>query len=181
MTPTTDYVGHIAIDPVLHRDEVEYLNLFGRSFRVARPEGDSASPGLPEASSPWLASRDGSALFVDGHPECGEPTAWLRYLAAHLLRPRAGASLRERPQLEHVTFDHRLHGMVVGCRRETHELFAITARDGRIGTKVLWAAEPPRRHGVPAQTARGGDRPRTPSGYGDVIDLAARRVRRGTG
>lgn len=181
MTPTTDYVGHIAIEPVLHRDEVEYLRLFGRSLHVDRREGAYAAPGLPEACSPWLPSRDGTALTVDGHADCGEPAAWLRYLSAHLLRPRAKASLRERPQLEHFTFDHRLHGMVVGCRRETREVFAITARDGRISTKVLWAAEPPGQQGDPAPPATGRDRPRAPSGYGDVIDLAARRVRRGAG
>ena len=41
------------------------------------------------------------------------------------------------PQLTDFTFDHRLDGMIVGCRRDTRELFAITASNNRTFPKPV--------------------------------------------
>jgi hypothetical protein len=166
MGHTTDFVGHLDIEPALNRDEVEHLLAFARPGRGSGAEGVYVAPGTPEPFSPWVPHRHGSRFTVDGHEECDEPVAWLRYLVGHLLLPRAKASLSRLPQFGHFTFDHVLNGMVVGCRSDTGELFAITARGSRVSTKVLRAGESPCQ-----------DRPSRTTRYGDVIDLAARRAR----
>jgi hypothetical protein len=49
MEYTTDFVGHIDIDPALNQDEIEYLTAFAASRRFDRPEGPYAVPGNPYA------------------------------------------------------------------------------------------------------------------------------------
>lgn len=91
---------------------------------------------------------------------------WLRYLIAHFLRP--GAIAEGQDGFEVFTFDHTLSGMVVGCRRDTKELFAVTVSDNRVRTRVLRAPDP-----------RYADLPPLP--YEQQIDRRNDRIRRRRG
>ena len=49
----------------------------------------------------------------------------------------AEASTTGLPMFEHFTFDHHLEGIVVGCRRDNKELFAIEVQDNAVREWVL--------------------------------------------
>ncbi len=155
---TTDFVGHIDIDPPLNEAECDYLLAFSRSRRWDRPEGPYAVPGNPSAEEPlpkdaarynrkapgqpqlwcqWVPCWDGCCLSFSGHEKFYEPIRWLEYLLDHFLRPGARAETSGEPAFEHFTFDHRLAGMIVGCRRDTRELFAIEVERNAVRTRVL--------------------------------------------
>lgn len=157
---TTDYVGHIDIVPPLNDEEVEYLTAFRESRRCQRPGGAYDVPGNPWAEEPsefpvddynrvadgqpelwcnWSVCWDGCCLAWNGTEKSYAMVEWLRYLIAHFLRPRAKASGHS--GFEDFTFDHRLDGMVVGCRRDDKELFAITVTGNRVTERVLRRAD----------------------------------------
>lgn len=155
---TTDFIGHIDIEPRLNASEIAYLEAFRHTRHFDRggspyevpgnplaPDADGVpterynalAPGVPQLYCQWTVCGTGCCLAYDGDEKFYEPIAWLRYLIDHLLGPGAAAERAGHPQLEAFTFDHRLHGMVVGCRRDTRELFAITVSDNCVTTEVL--------------------------------------------
>lgn len=206
---TTDFIGHIDIEPHLNAGEIAYLEAFRHARHFDRggspyevpgnplaPDGDGVpperynalAPGVPQLYCQWAVCGSGCCLGYDGVEKFYEPVAWLRYLIDHLLGPGAAAERACHPQLEAFTFDHRLNGMVVGCRRDTRELFAITVSDNRVTTEVLRAGdsydEPSMAYQVAidrdrkARTRRRRDSPaaRARSGRG-VVDIRSRSTR----
>ena len=69
---------------------------------------------------------------------------WLKYLMARFLVPGATAE-----GISGMTCDHVLTGMVVGSRRDTRELYSITARDNDIEVELLWPGNPKWSHYPP--------------------------------
>lgn len=151
MGHTTDFLGHIDIAPALNEDELDYLTAVSAARHVR-----------------WVPCWTGCCLSFDGAEKCHEPVAWLRYVIAHFLKPGASASRSGVARFSGFTFDHRLDGMVVGCRRDTKELTAITVRANRVTTRMLRPPDP--RHAARPQAA---DEPPAP------LAPAARRRRRG--
>lgn len=49
---TTDFIGHVDIDPPLNDAEIEYLTAFSESRRCLRPGGPYAVPGNARAENP---------------------------------------------------------------------------------------------------------------------------------
>jgi hypothetical protein len=163
MGHTTDFLGHIDIHPPLNQDEVEYLLAFAGSRRFDREGGPYAVPGNPRAEEresvdvdtynrtapgqpqlwcQWVPCPDGCCLSFDGREKFYEPVRWMRYLIDHFLKPSAVASASGLPWFELFTFDHVLNGTIVGCRRDTRELFMIVVRNNRVTTKVLRPGDP---------------------------------------
>ncbi|GAB3254007.1 hypothetical protein [Nocardioides dilutus] len=208
---TTDFIGHIDIEPALNQDEIEYLTAFSESRRYDRVDGPYAVPGNPSAENQagradvdidrynrpgrgqpqlwcqWEPCWTGCCLSFDGREKFYEPVAWLRYLINHFLRPGAIASESGLPAFEHFTFDHRLEGMVVGCRRDTKRLFAITVTDNEVREEELrrglseYARRPPLPYEAAIDRLAAQARPRrwrrTPAGeQSGVVDLAGRRA-----
>jgi hypothetical protein len=206
---TTDFVGHIDIAPHLNAGEIAYLEAFGHARHfdtggspydvpgnplapdrvgVSTEQYNALGAGKPQLYCQWAVCGSGCCLSFDGNEKFYEPVEWLRYLIDHLLKPGAAAARADHPQLRDFTFDHRLDGMVVGCRRDTRELFAVTVRDNRVASQVLrrgdsvYVGQPPlayqkandrdrdrrsrRRRDSPAARARDG---------AQVIDLRDRR------
>jgi hypothetical protein len=206
---TTDFVGHIDIAPRLNDAEIAYLGAFGhmRHFdrggspydvpgnplapdREGVPVDQYNSPGVgkPQLYCQWAVCSSGCCLAFDGNEKFYQPVEWLRYLIHHLLKPGAAAARSGHPLLEEFTFDHRLDGMVVGCRRDTRELYAINVRNNRVTTKVLrqgdpvWGAAPSLAYQEAIdrdrkdRTRRRRDSPATRAVAGaKVIDLVERR------
>ena len=140
MAITTDFIGHIGIEPALDSDQIERL----AAHRAAAPD-----EGQPRPRCGWVASEDGRYLTHDGDEKYGDPAGWLRYLVRSFLKPR----------------ELRATGMVVGCRRDTKELFAIQVGANRVTEKVLWPRSSQSRETRPEAVAvadadRPGDRPR---------------------
>jgi hypothetical protein len=66
----------------------------------------------------------------------------MRYLIAHFLKPGAHASRNGGELFRDFTFDHRLDGMIVGCRRDDKELYAIVVSNNRVSERILRPADP---------------------------------------
>ena len=144
MAITTDFIGHVGIEPALDSDQIERL----AALRAAA--GDKGQPQLPCG---WVSCGDGCCLTHAGDEKCGDPADWLRYLIGSFLKPRG----------------LRAEGLVVGCRQDTKELFAIQVRANRVTERVLWPRPAPSRD---ARRQRSTRRPTA-----QVIDLATRRAR----
>lgn len=160
---TTDFIGHIDIAPSLNDNEIAYLTAFSQSRRCRRPGGPYDVPGNPMAEEPadfaddtynsppqgqpglwcdWVPCWDGCCLAFNGNERFYSPVPWLRYLIAHFLKPGAKASRTSDDGFDGFTFDHRLDGMIVGCRRDDKELYAVTVTDNRVREKILRPADP---------------------------------------
>ena len=76
-------------------------------------------------------------MTFDGTEKFYEPVRWLRYLIDHFLVREAYAASSGHAAFEHFTFDHRIDGLIVGCRRDTREMFAICVDNGVVQEKTL--------------------------------------------
>lgn len=159
---TTDFLGHIDITPGLNEAEQAYLSAFSLTRHYDRKQGpyyvppnpyadqvsddiertNRVAPGQPELWCRWVPCWDGCCMALDGEEKIYEPIRWLDYLIQHFLAPGAEASRSGFEAFEDFTFDHRLDGLVVGCRRDNKELFEIRVEDNVISQRVLREADP---------------------------------------
>ena len=95
------------------------------------------APGQPGLWCDWVPCWDGCCLAYNGVEKFYGAVEWLRYLIDHFLRPGAEASRSGNAAFRGFTFDHVLEGMVVGCRRDNKELFAITVTANRVRQEIL--------------------------------------------
>lgn len=179
---TTDFIGHIDITPSLNEAEQAYLSAFSLTRHYDREEGpyyvspnpyadqgdrdperaNQLAPGQPQIWCRWVPCWDGCCLALDGEEKIYQPTRWLDYLARHFLVPDAEASRSGLAVFDDFTFDHRLDGLVLGCRRDNKQLFAIRVEDNVITEDILRPAD-----------ARYLDYPPLP--YEEVIDRDRRQ------
>lgn len=183
----TDFIGHLEVTPPLNPAEAGYLAAFSRSRRWDRPGGPydvGAAPqidgavdgddgvelgrafhrpplGQPGLWCDWEPCWDGCCLAHTGAERFAGAVEWLRYLVAHFLGRGAAAARSGLPVFAGFTFDHVLDGMVLGCRRDNKELFAITVTGNRVREEVLRRADrrclgrPPLPYEVAADRALG--------------------------
>ncbi|MPZ96787.1 MAG: hypothetical protein GEU96_18235 [Propionibacteriales bacterium] len=164
---TTDFIGHIDIQPSLNEAERTYLTAFAASRRWRRPGGRYAvplnpaaahddfeggaedngerynqpPPGQPGLWCQWVPCRDGCCLSFNGYEKFYEPTKWMAYLIDHFLAPGAQARRSKLELLQGFTFDHRLDGIIAACRRDTKELYLICVDDNDVTEEVLRPAD----------------------------------------
>jgi hypothetical protein len=148
----------------LNEDEIAYLTAFSRSRRYDRDGGpyevpgnpaaeycrdpavptdryNAIAPGQPQLWCQWVPCWDGCCLAFDGNEKFYQPVAWMKYLIQHFLKPGAEASKSGHEQFSGFTFDHRLDGLIIGCRRDNKELFAIEVSDNRVTERILRPAD----------------------------------------
>lgn len=160
MGSSTDFVGHIEIDPPLNDAEMYYLLAFAGSRHYDRGDpyevpgnpaaesgGDVATDrynrpphGQPNLWCDWQVCWDGCCITWTGKEKSYSMEPWLRYVIDHFLRDGARAS--GDPRFDEFTFDHVLHGTLVGCRRDTKELFAIKVEGNVVTREVITPADP---------------------------------------
>jgi hypothetical protein len=154
----TDYLGSVRIDPPLSPAEVDVVKGFNRTRHcgdrapldvVTHPSDDETSAdvasydrvaaGMPGLWCPWTCCDEGCCLRWDQAEKPYAPDRWLRYLIDTFLR--SGAALASHPaaRAAGLTFDHVLSGTIVGERRETSELFALTVKDNVVRRRTLVA------------------------------------------
>lgn len=165
---STDFIGHVDVEPPLNAPEQAYLTAFSGSRRWRRPGGPYVVPGNPAAeradeeralAAPdlggynetpdgqpslwcdWVPCWDGCCLAYNGHEKFYGSTRWMSYLIEHFLRPGARVSATGLPWFEGFTFDHCLDGVVAGCRRDNKELFLIRVTDNRVSEEILRPAD----------------------------------------
>jgi hypothetical protein len=156
---TTDFIGHVVVDPPLNDAEQQYLRAFSSSRRYDRSNGpyyvpgspaaerderpvdmdtyNATAPGQPSLWCQWAPCWDGCCIAFDGHEKFYAATSWLRYLIDHFLAPGAFASSSRRPEFEHFTFDHTLDGVIAACRRDTRELYLIRVERNVVREETL--------------------------------------------
>lgn len=66
----------------------------------------------------------------------------MEYLIDHLLRSGARARTSASARFAGFTFDHSLHGVVVGRRSWSRQLFAIRVEDSTVSQEILEGGEP---------------------------------------
>lgn len=160
---TTDFIGHIDVTPPLNESEQAYLTAFGDSRRYDRTQGPYEVPGNPaternENDDPverrnrtasqqpgfwcdWTPCWDGCCVTYDGREKFYDSVRWMEYLIEHFLRPGACAQASGSLHFEDFTFDHRLDGLIIGCRRDNKELFAIRVEDNVVTEEILRPAD----------------------------------------
>ena len=99
------------------------------------------APGQPGLWCQWVPCWDGCCLAFNGYEKFYAAIPWLRYLIQHFLEPNALASTTGHPMFANFGFDHRLDGMVVGCRRDNKELYAIRVLCNEVVEEVLRPAD----------------------------------------
>lgn len=147
---TTDFVGHINIDPPLNQHEQRYLTAFAASRRMGRTQGpyaigadgdvddsdviDGNTPpiGQPGLWCQWTPSCYGRCLVWNQGEKFYAPTEWMRYVIDHFLRPGALAAGAGRPEFENFTFDHNCNGEIAACRADTGRLWLIVVDDNEV-------------------------------------------------
>lgn len=156
---STDFVGHIDIEPPLNESEIAYLAAFNASRRYDRgdpyevpgnPRAESGGdvgdrynrpgPGQPNLWCDLAVCWDGCCITWSGKEKSYSMEPWLRYVIDHFLR--AGGHAGSDPRFEDFTFDHVLSGTIVGCRRDNKELFAIRVEDNEVTREVMVRADP---------------------------------------
>lgn len=106
-----------------------------RAAMIREIGGDS-----PHGWTNWTVCAKGCCLSYDGGDKANHMVPWLKYLMTTFLVP--GAAAEHRPGFEAFTCDHVLNGMVVGSRRDTRELYSITARENTVEIELLWPGAP---------------------------------------
>lgn len=159
MGVTTEYLGHIEIEPPLMLPEISYLSAFSRSRRCGcsgRPYGvvstrdenhvgpekptdrcNQMAKGQPSLWCHWVPCPTGCCLAWNGAEKFYAGTAWLTYLIDHFLRPGAEASRTGHRQFKPFTFDHMLNGVMAGYQQDNRELFLLRVEDNQVSRDVL--------------------------------------------
>jgi hypothetical protein len=145
----TDFIGYLQIEPPLGERERALVNRISGSpflgdsrgvLRVADEDDEvlrELLAGAPRGWSNWTVCPQGCCLSYDGGDKANHMVPWLEFLMATFLVPGATAE-----GTSGLTCDHVLTGMVVGSRRDTRELYSITARDNVIEVELLWPGDP---------------------------------------
>jgi hypothetical protein len=156
---TTDFLGHIDIDPPLNEAEQLYLRAFAESRRWDRPGGayevprnpaanrdrrvrdidgyNRVAPGQPALWCQWMPCWDGCCLSHDGIEKFYAATEWMSYLIDHFLAPHALAQDSGEEWFRDFTFDHRLDGIIAACRRDTRRLYLIRVDENAVREETL--------------------------------------------
>lgn len=145
----TDFIGYLQIEPPLGERECSFINRISGSPFLQDSEGGLRVAGeddellrelmrqAPRGWSNWTVCPQGCCLSYDGLDKANHMVPWLKFLMATFLVPGAAAA-----GIRGLTCDHVVTGMVVGSRRDTRELYAITARDNEIEVELLWPGNP---------------------------------------
>lgn len=160
---TTDFIGHIGIEPPLNAEEQAYLMAFASSRRYRRPGGpydvprnpaaertrpvtdlgeyNDIAPGQPSLWCGWQPCWEGCCLAHDGVEKSYGATEWLTYLIEHFLGRHAFAQRSGLDWFTEFTFDHTLSGVVAACRRDTRELYLIRVERNLVREEALVPAD----------------------------------------
>ncbi len=145
----TDFIGYLEIDPPLGQREITVVNRISGSpflersdagLRVADEDDEEFRDlmrGAPRGWSNWAVCSQGCCLSYNGGDKANHMVPWLKFLVSTFLVPGATAE-----RIRGMTCDHVLNGMVVGSRRDTRELYSITARSNEIRVELLWPGNP---------------------------------------
>jgi hypothetical protein len=146
---TTEFHGHISIEPPLSEQERSYLVKFGETRRMDRAKGpyfvdgsgdfgqgrekDIVDYNKPPACQPglwcqWQPSEDGARLEWNGSEKFYEADAWMSYIRSHFLV--LGAAKILEPQAQFFWQPHRMSGRILAVGEEASgDVWALDVND----------------------------------------------------
>lgn len=151
---TTEFSGRIEISPPLDQNEIDFINKFSGSRRMARKSGpytvvddgnfgqtrsddiiDYNRPpeGQPGLWCQWVPTDDGTALEWDGSEKFYNSEEWMTYLIDHFLRPAAIAQV----ELPFLQANHTLNGVIKAQGEEMDDRWKLVVTDNVVTTQPL--------------------------------------------
>lgn len=141
---STDFAGHVEIQPQLNDVELSYLRRFA-GHRPWDDEGklrETCGSREPGSNCQWELCDRGHCLQWNGREKFYRSDQWMRYLIDTFLRPGAHASRCDDLAFDGFTFDHTCSGIVAASRRDTLRLTLIRVEANVVRTQVLLRGAP---------------------------------------
>lgn len=153
---TTEFEGHVTIDPPLNETEVAYLKDFGRMRHMNRTNGplwisptvsvdygqsrdsdiidfNQPPPGVPGLWCQWEPSDDGTSIAWDGGEKFYYSAEWMKWIIDNLLSPKALAFVHthvdENSRLPAFTCDHVVNGRIEAQGEEADDTWVLIVED----------------------------------------------------
>ena len=126
---TTEFEGHVTVEPPLNEDEINFLNKFSDTRRMNRGNGpyfvdgtgyagQGHDPDITDFNRPpegqpglwcqWVPNEDGTQLKWNDGEKFYDSENWMSYLIDHFLRPGAHAV----GQVEGLQGNHTVNGVI---------------------------------------------------------------------
>jgi hypothetical protein len=151
MSYSTDFTGHITVDPPLNRQEQKYLYKFAKSMHYQQRGNDQMvlpfladgdewlipGGGRSDRWCQWVPDCNGNCITHTGDKWFYAPTAWLRFIIDHVLCARPSPETAGGGQLDAFTFDRVCNGLVAACRRDSGTEFLIRVTDNAVTEEAL--------------------------------------------
>ncbi|OLT24383.1 hypothetical protein BJF79_13655 [Actinomadura sp. CNU-125] len=158
---TTDFTGHITINPPLNPHEITYLKRFADTRRMHRdngpyftgsghagqgPDNDIVNGNAPGPEQPslwcnWVPTDDGTAIKWNGAEKFYNSVEWMRYLLQAFLEKGAFVQVElaapvdgrhYAPEFEHFTFDHVLDGVIDAQGEDPGDRWVLIVEDNEV-------------------------------------------------
>lgn len=155
---TTDFTGHVSIEPPLNEHEIAYLRRFSESRRMQRQRGpyctgtgpygqdresDVTDYNHPPVGQPglwcnWTVSDDGARIEWNGSEKFYYSDEWMRYVIDTFLAPEATLKQelanrtegRHYPEeFAHFTFNHVTNGVIDAAGEDETDRWRLSVRD----------------------------------------------------
>lgn len=155
---TTEFEGHVTVDPPLNTAEITYLNRFAETRRMHRQHGpyycgegdygqarepdlvdyDQHPPEQPNLWCQWVPTDDGTAIVWNDDEKFYDPPEWMTYLIDTFLKP--GAALQAEltdpiegryyaPEFASFTFDHVCNGVIAAQGENPDDQWRLIVTD----------------------------------------------------
>lgn len=162
---TTDFEGHVTVEPPLNGAEIVYLKQFSETRRMRRINGpyyvdgeglrgqahedDITDYNNPPDKQPslwcqWVPTDDGTGIEWNGTEKFYHSEEWMTYLIDHFLKPGAVASTSGDTQFNHFTFDHVVNGRIDAQGEDPKDRWRLVVKNnvvGRIEPTVMWPVD----------------------------------------
>lgn len=147
---TTEFSGHVTIDPPLNREEVTFLTKFAQTRRMNRLNGpyfvdgsgdfgqgndpdivnfNEPATGQPGLWCQWVPNENGTTIEWDGNEKFYNSAEWMKYLIDHFLKPGAIADL---PFLQK---NHVVNGIIDAQGEEASDRWQIVVENNVVKTR----------------------------------------------
>jgi len=147
---TTQFNGEIFVEPLLNKEEIDYLNKFSKSRRMDRVQGpyfvdgsashtdptinnyDKPPEGQPGLWCDWVPTSDGMAIIWNESEKFYSSLEWMGYLIDHFIGPNPIAK-RVDPEGFSFLGGHTLNGEIYAVGDEDPgDLWKLVVKDSMV-------------------------------------------------
>jgi hypothetical protein len=148
---TTEFSGHVTIDPPLNLEEINYLLRFADTRRMERENGpyyvdgggfkgqadesdvidfNKPQEGQPGLWCQWVPNDEGTEIEWDGGEKFYYAAEWMKYLIDHFLKPGALAA----SQLPFLQANHTVNGVIEAQGEDGSDRWDLVVEDNVVNT-----------------------------------------------